>query len=423
MARILIYGLNYAPEPTGTGKYTGEMAAWLAARGHQVDAIAAPPHYPAWEVDPSYRTKGRHVEYLDGVRVWRVPLFVPRAEHAGARNRILMETSYTLNALRHWALILTRRRSYDAVIAITPPLQIGVFPALYRWLRGVPWTLHVQDLQVDAALRLELIRPGRMGRMLYAFESGLLRRASAVSTISEGMRRRIIAKGIEESRAWLVPNWSDLNFVRPLSRVNTFRRSLLGIGDDEVVLLYAGNMGEKQGLEIVLQVADRLRSETSVRFVMVGDGVARQRLVQRASELALPNVLFLPVQPRERLPEMLAAGDVHLVVQTREAADLVMPSKLTNILAAGRPAVATAAPGTALHEVVAGHGAGLVVPPEDAEALTEAVRSLVRVPALRAEMGRKAREYAEHYLDRDAILSRFESRLLQLITEERGIQR
>lgn len=418
MARILVYGVNYAPEPTGTGKYTGEMAAWLAARGHQVDVIAAPPHYPTWEVDPTYLAKGRHVEHLNGVRVWRAPLFVPRAEHAGARNRIWMETSYTLSAFRYWMPAITRRESYDVVIAVTPPLQIGVYPALYSLLRRIPWVLHVQDLQVDAALRLGLLRPGPMGRILYALESQLLRRASAVSTISDGMRQRIVAKGVQESRAWVVPNWADIKFVRPFSRLNAFRR-LLGIADDDVLILYAGNMGEKQGLELILQAADRLRSEPGVRLVMVGDGVARKRLMRLASEMSLSNVLCLPVQPLEQLPEMLAAGDVHLVVQKREAADLVMPSKLTNILAAGRPVVATAEPGTALYEVVAGHGVGSAVPPGDAVALTEAVRALIRAPALREQMGRKARDYAERHLDKDTILSHFERLLLQLIAEKR----
>ena len=410
---ILFYGLNYTPEPTGTGKYTGEMAAWLAARGHAVDVICGLPHYPQWKLDPAYADGRARVETLDGVRVLRAPHFVPSAQALGAGARIRLETSFTLSSARYWVPRFFRRDRPDLVIAVMPPMQVAVWPLLYAWLRRVPWVLHVQDLQVDAALRLGMLN-GAFGRLLYAIESFLLRRATRVSTITEAMRARVVAKGVSEERTWLVPNWADIAAIRPGPRDNAFRRAL-GVSEDAVVALYAGNMGEKQGLETVLQAAALCRDDPRLVFVMVGAGAARARLERRAAELELPNLRFLPLQPAERLNEMLAAGDIHLVIQRRDAADLVMPSKLTNILAAGRCCVATAEPGTALHEVVHGHKLGEVVPPDDGTALAAAVWRLAAEPARRTTCGNRARAYAQAYLDKERILAAFEERLRELV--------
>lgn len=409
---ILIHGLNYAPEPTGTGKYTAEMAEWLAARGHQVEVVCGLPHYPQWQLDPAYADGRARVEQRAGVRVMRAPHFVPSADALTAGARIRLETSFTLSSLRYWAGRFFRRRP-DVAIAVMPPMQDAVWPLWLGWLRRTPWVLHVQDLQVDAALRLNMLNIGRLGKLLYWVEGFLLRHATRVSTITEAMRARIVEKGAARERTWLFPNWSDIATIRPGPRDNAWRRAL-ALADNAVLVLYAGNMGEKQGLDAVLDVAAACRDDPRLAFVMVGAGGARPRLEQRAGELGLPNLRFLPVQPLAALPEMLAAGDIHLVVQKRDAADLVMPSKLTNILAAGRACVATADPDTALHSAVVDGGAGLAVAPGDHAALTEAVRRLAADPALRESCGQRARAYAERFLDRDRILLDFEQNLISL---------
>lgn len=410
--KILIYGLNYAPEPTGTGKYTGEMAAWLAGRGHDVEVICGMPHYPQWQLDPAYDGRAC-VEERDGVRVMRAPHFVPSASGLGARARIRLETGFTVSAARYWLRRFFRWRRPDVVIAVMPPMQIAVWPLLFGWFRRVAWVLHVQDLQVDAALRLNMLQIGKFGRMLYWIEGFLLRRATRVSTITESMRARLVEKGTKKDRTWMFPNWSDISSIKPGPRDNAFRRSL-GVADDTVIVIHAGNMGEKQGLDAVIDAASLCRDDARLLFLLVGDGAARPRLESRAAELALPNLRFLPVQPVEALGEMLAAGDIHLVVQRRDAADLVMPSKLTNILAAGRSCVATADARTALHDAVAGSEAGVAVPPGDPSALADAIRLLALDPARREACGRRAREYAEAHLGRDRILAAFEQQLISL---------
>lgn len=411
--KFLIYGLNYAPESTGIGKYTGGMSEWLASKRHNIVVICGMPHYPQWRLDSAYADGRSRTEENAGVRIQRASHHVPPADKLSALTRIRLETTFTLSAARYWLPRFFRHDKPDVVIAVTPPMQIGVWPLLYSWIRRVPWVLHVQDLQVDAALRLNMLKVGVLGRLLYGIEGFLLHRATCVSTITEAMRARIIAKGVSAERVWLYPNWADIVAISPGARGNSFRQSL-GIAEDTLLVLYAGNMGEKQGLEIVLQAAEHCRDDTRLLFLMVGDGGAKARLQKQAEAIGLPNVQFLPVQPLEHLNDMLAAGDIHLVVQKRDAADLVMPSKLTNILAAGRVCVATTDPGTALYDTVHEHETGRVVPPGDAVALTEAIRALADDPSLREACGHRARKYAERHLDKERILMAFEAQLQTL---------
>lgn len=415
---ILIYGLNYAPEPTGIGKYTGEMAEWLAAQGHEVEVICGLPHYPQWQVAADYEGFRFRSETRAGVRVHRARHYVPAADRLMARTRIFLETSFTWGAARFWLPRFFSRQKPDVVITVMPPMQIGVWPLLYNWVRGVPWVLHVQDLQLDAALRLGMLPGGALGRMLYRIEAFLLCHATRVSTITEAMRQRVIEKGVPPKHTWLFPNWADIEAVRPGPRENDFRKEF-NIDPETVLVLYAGGMGEKQGLELVLEAARRCADEPRLQFLMAGAGGAQSRLERQAAAMGLQNLRFLPVQPVERLAEMLAAGDIHLVVQRQNAADLVMPSKLTNIFAAGRPCVATADPGTALHDAVAGANTGLTTTPGDSAALAEAILRLARDPERRESCGYNARAYAERILDKNHILARFEEDLGSL---QRGVQ-
>jgi colanic acid biosynthesis glycosyl transferase WcaI len=407
--KILLYSINYAPEVTSTGKYTGEMGQWLAERGHEVRVVTAPPYYPAWQVGEGYSTREYRREHIRGMDISRCPLWVP-SQPTGTK-RLLHLMSFVASSLP----VMLRRAfwSPDVVVSVVPPLFAAPSAWLVARLCGVGLWLHIQDFELDAATGLGMLGKGRLSRVLQEIEEILLRSATRVSTITETMRRRAVQKGAMERNTRLFPNWSDVTFIRPMSRDNEVRHEF-GASLDDVLVMYAGNMGEKQGLELVLEAADRLRKRPRIRFVLVGDGAARRKLERTVKERTLDNVSFFPVQPLERLPRMLAAGDVHLVVQRREAADLVMPSKLTNILAAGRPAVATAEPGTALYDVIMDNDCGVTTAPGDVEELVAGIVALSENPPLREQLGRNARHYAEAYLDHDKILSRFESELRQL---------
>jgi colanic acid biosynthesis glycosyl transferase WcaI len=409
--KILIHGINYTPEILGAGKYTGEMGQWLATRGHQVRVVTAPPYYPAWRVEEGYSAREYRHERVTGVDVWRCPLWVP--DKPSGLKRLLHLASFAASSFP----VMLRQALWrpDVVVLIEPTL----FCAPSAWLAARLCTakrwLHIQDLELDAATGLGMLSIGHVRRALYGVERSLLRGAQRVSTITEAMRRRVMDKGVPERSTWLLPNWSDIEFVRPMQRDNEVRQAF-GAGPGDVLALYAGNMGEKQGLDLILDVADRLKEQRHIKFAMVGTGTTRDRLERTAASRGLANVRFFPAQPLERLPLMLAAGDVHLVVQRREAADLVMPSKLTNILAAGRPSVATADPGTALYAVLNNHDCGITTTPGNVQEVVASLVVLAEDSTMRERLGRNARRYAESHLDKEKILTLFETNMRELVS-------
>jgi colanic acid biosynthesis glycosyl transferase WcaI len=231
------------------------------------------------------------------------------------------------------------------------------------------------------------------------------------------MAARIRDKGVEPDRLHVLPNWADLDTIRPGRRDNEIRREL-GF-KSEVVALYAGNLGEKQGLETVLEAAALTRGNSGLKYLIAGEGAVRARLMAQAQNLGLENLSFLPLQSKERFGLLLAAADIHLVAQRQKASDLLMPSKLTNILAAGRPFIATALPETGLGQVTLESGAGLLVPPGNPAALAQTVLALAGDPQARKRLGDRARRYAEAFLGREEILARWED-LLNDLTENRA---
>lgn len=410
--RILIHSINYAPEITSTGKYVGEMGEWLVAQGHEVRVVTAPPYYPAWQVMEGYSALRYRRERIAGAEVWRCPTWVP-AKPSGTK-RLLHLASFAVGSFPAMLGQVTWR---PEVVMVTEPPVLCV-PSSWlvaRLCRAKMW-LHIMDFEFDVAVHLGMLRgsSGSVRRLLYHVERLLMQRADRISTISERMRYKILEKGISADRTRLFPNWSDIEFVRPLPQDDAVRQEF-GAGPNDVLVLHAGNMGEKQSLELVLDAAEQLKDRTEIKFALVGAGAARAKLEEIAEQRRLTNVRFFPVQPLERLPALLAAGDIHLVVQRREAADLVMPSKLTNILAAGKPSIATADPGTALHDIVHGYECGVTTSPGSVAELAASVVELADNPGMRQRLGWNARRYAESYLDKGELLRDFENSLKELV--------
>ena len=401
--RLLIYGLNHAPEPTGIGKFTGEMAAWLVARGHDVRVVTAPPYYPDWRIAEGYGGLSWRREEIAGVRVYRCPLYVP-ARPRGA-TRVIHLASFALSSfpVALWQALAFKP---EVLIAVAPALISAPGAWLAARLAGAKALLHIQDFEVDAAFALGIVSGGAMRRLALGLESWLLRRFDRVSSITPAMVQRLADKGVPAERRLLFPNWVDTREIHP---VESELRPTLGLPAGAVVALYAGNMGEKQGVETLAETAAALRG-TPVHLLLAGAGAARLRLEAVTSGMA--QVHWLPVQPAGRLNDLLNAADIHLLPQRADAADLVMPSKLAFMLASGRPVVAGAAAGTAVARAV--EGAGLVVPPGDGAAMAAAVDALAGDPARRLVLGEAARARALTDWDREAILGRFEEALSNL---------
>jgi colanic acid biosynthesis glycosyl transferase WcaI len=369
--------------------------------------VTAPPYYPEWRVGKGYTAWAWRRETFGAAQVVRCPLWVPAAVTPLAR--ILHLLSFAASSLVPCLWQAARFRP-DLIWAVEPTVVAAPAALLAARLCGARACLHVQDLEAEAACGLGLVQQPRLWRLLRHAYGWLVRRFDLVSTICTHMRARLRRFGVAEERLCLFPNWVDTDAIRPLAGPNRLRHEL-GLADRHVIALYAGSMGEKQGLEVLVEVAERLRARPEIRLVLCGAGGARSRLEHRIA--GCDNVTLLPLQPEARLNELLCAADIHLLPQRPEAATFALPSRLAGILASGRPLVAQADGGEL---AAATRRCGILVPPGDAAAMAEAVLELAADPARRARLGEVARQLAEDHLEREAILARYEQRLLWLVS-------
>jgi colanic acid biosynthesis glycosyl transferase WcaI len=395
--RILIYSANFAPEPTGVGKYSGEMAAWLVAEGHEVRVIAAPPYYPAWKIARDYRWPLFRRENFAGADVRRAPIWVPKSP--GGIKRTLHLLSFALTSFPLVMMQLPWRP--DVVLTVAPAFMCAPAGLLAASLTGAKSWLHLQDFEIDVAFRMGLLKGKLLQRLALRMESWILRRFDTVSTISSRMIERLLTKGVTPKRICYFPNWVDISRIGSLRSRERYRAEL-GIPQGAVVALFSGTLGGKQGLMVIPSAARLLESRADIVFVVCGDGVMKPGL--EAAGAGLSNFHLIPLQPQERLQELLGMADLHLMPQSPDAADLVLPSKLSGMLASGRPVVAACRSGTEIAEIV-GH-CGMVVAPDDALGLSNAVAALADDAALRRDLGRRARDIAEARFERDTTLRR-----------------
>jgi colanic acid biosynthesis glycosyl transferase WcaI len=403
--RILIQGIDYAPVQIGVGKYTSEMAEWLARQRHEVRVITAPPFYPDWRVAEDYSGWKYRREIVNKVDVRRCPIWV--SCQPGGLKRLLHLASFAVTSLPVMIHQIPWRP--NVIITIEPPLFCAPQAWLTARLSGAKAWLHVQDFEVDAAFNMGILPEGRLRKIVAILEQWLMSRFDCVSSISKRMVERLRAKGVSQFRCVFFPNWVDTEKIYPLHELSAMRIEL-GISDDEVVVLYSGNMNRKQGIEIMTDVAERLHSDKKILFVICGSGPARIGIEEAVQKKCLKNVRFLPLQPVERLNDLLNMADIHLLPQRHDVADIVMPSKLTGMMASGRPVIATAKLGTQLAKVL--NGCGLVVPPKDVSGLVEAIQLLAWDREKRNAMGRAARRYAEDNWDKEKVLTGFEKVLM-----------
>ncbi len=398
--KIILLSMNFAPELTGIGKYSGEMADELVRRGHEVVVVCAPPYYPKWDLARGYSNQAYTREQpKPGLTVMRCPVWLPK--RLGGLSRLLHLASFAASSFP----VLMR------LVAGRPALVFVVAPALFAapagWLTarlsGATAWLHVQDFEMDAAFELGLLKGAFIRKLVRAGERRLMGAFDRVSTISRRMLRQLDSKGVGVERRELLPNWVDIDQVVPGDRSPELRR-MLSIGDQQTVCLFSGTLNRKQGLAAVVDAARLLASRRDIVFVICGNGELRKSLEDASRDLA--NVRFLDLQPLARLNELLNMADVHLLPQLRGAADLVMPSKLGGMLASGRPVVAAAAPGTEIAAVV--EGCGVVTEPECAQGIADAVVELASDEERRLRLGVAARDYAHRNFATGAVFDRLD---------------
>jgi len=409
--RIMFMAQCYAPEDVSAAVLITELATDLVRRGHEVTFITGAPNYPHGCVFPGYRNRAYQVEWLDGVRVVRTWSHISPSKALWPR--LLHYGTYSASAF-YGGLFAGRP---DIVVSYSPPLPLGLSAWLLSRLWRIPWVLELEDLYPDAAVAAGVLRNRRLIGFFSAMERFLYRHATHISVISESFRRNLERKGVPSRKITLIPVWADPEIVRPLPKENDFRQKL-GLSG-KFVVMYAGNLGLTSCLEDVLGAAAELATEQpgdedGIHFVLIGEGVKKDDLEAAAREARLTNVMFLPYQPREVFPEMLAAADVGLVTLNASSASSSLPSKVFNVMASARPILAVAPADSDLAQLVESAACGVVVPPGHPKLLAAVLQGLRGQGAGLAEMGQNGRVQLESRYSRASCVDAYEDMLAEL---------
>lgn len=362
---VVVYAMNYAPETAGVGKYTGEIAEYLAAEGMDVTVVTTPPHYPGWAVQPGYRN-GFSATAEGRITVLRAPLMLRRKMRGIWRLLAPLSFALTSAPVVFWQIL---RRRPATVFCVEPTLFAAPVAQLAARLIGARTVLHVHDMEVDAAFAVGHLNSRPWLKALgHVFERVVLGRFDRLITISNRMAEGLVLKGVPDAKVSVVRNWVDLGQFHPMEDISPYRAEL-GFRPEDFVVLYSGSIGAKQGLNVLLDAAEHLEDEQHIHFVVAGDGPQKPELEARYGHLA--NVRFLPFQPYARLNALLNMPDLHVLPQDRSTADLALPSKLGGMLASGKPVLVTADEGTELAQFV--EGAVYLTPPNDPESLAACI--------------------------------------------------
>lgn len=387
--RVVVWGINYAPEFTGIAPHTVALCEFLHARGHDVEMVTTFSYYPTWKKLPEDEGRLYRTDLINGVPVHRCWHFVP--PQVSALKRILHEASFiATSTLRQ--LVLKRP---DVYVAVSPPLLLGAASWLVGAIKGAPFIFHVQDMQPDAAVGLGMLREGWFIKALYGLEAFAYRSAARVSGITQGMLVKFRRKGVPEHKLVYFPNAIALAGAESSPPRGAFR-SKNGFRADEFLAVYAGNLGVKQGLDVLTAAAQLLR-DARIRIVICGDGAQRDVLAEQIRTLQLPNVSLLPLQAGDNYRSLLADADLCFITQQSGSGNSFFPSKLLGLLAQSKPVITVADPESELAEAAVAGGFGMNIPPGRPEELAQVLDTIAADPARLQRYGAAGRVYVQQF--------------------------
>jgi putative colanic acid biosynthesis glycosyltransferase WcaI len=396
--RVIVWGINYAPEFTGIAPHSVALCEFLRGQGHDVEMLTSFPYYPTWRKRAEDRGHLYRTDVVNGVLVHRCWHFVP--SRVSALKRILHEGSFVFTSTLR-TLFLSRP---DVFVVVSPPLLLGVAGWLVGKIKRAPFVFHVQDMQPDAAVGLGMLKANWFTRALYGLEAFAYRHAARVSGITHGMLTAFKGKGVAESKLIYFPNAINLGNDEVPARRGRFRERH-GFAEDDFLAVYAGNLGVKQGLEVLLETAALLQ-EQSIRFLVCGDGAQRDVLAAQATEMRLPNFTMLPLQAGPDYRALLVDADLCFITQQAGAGNSFFPSKLLGLLAESKPVVTVAAPECELALSLREGRFGVNVPPGQPRELAAVLDALAKDPERLAQYGAAGRRYVEQF-EKGRVLGNF----------------
>ncbi|WP_419850636.1 glycosyltransferase family 4 protein [Candidatus Poriferisocius sp.] len=410
---ILVLCPHYAPDTAPTGEVMTAICQQWTARGHRVEIVTSLPWYRDHAVANGWtgRLVRTQQEPWGRIRRWH-----PFPSNKG---RLVARAAgfAGFTALAGTDAVVAAGRC-DVVFAMSPPITLGAAGWAAAWRGRAPLVFNVQDVFPDAAVEAGVMRNARVAAAASRLERWMYRRAAAVTVLSEGMAVNVRAKldsGVDPAKVVVIPNTADASRISPADRRNPYRAQLGLDSADSTVVMYAGNLGHSQPLELVVAAAERFADQgrADVQFVVNGDGVARSTVAAAAERLN--NLHLVGWQPPERLEEVLAAADLHLVLLRAGLGASSVPSKVYSVMAAGRPVLASVDRGSEVERLLAVSGAGRTVDPDDADAFCSALAEMVADPEALVEMGRRGRAFAEQAAGPREVADRYLDLFLDLV--------
>jgi colanic acid biosynthesis glycosyl transferase WcaI len=413
VSRVLILTLVFPPDNVSTAQLMADLALDLQRAGHSVEVLTTLPHYNRDEVAVLKQPMQRAWFGLlwrsnfCGIGVYHV--WMPKK----GRNKIYRILTWIGFHLIGTVAGLTKVRSPDVILSPSPPLTIGLAAWFLAFWQKARYIYNVQELYPDVAINLGALKNRWIIELLYRMERFVYRKSAAVTVISPRMRTRVLEKGISAEKVLLIPNFVDVDGFVPATKNNEF--SLRHHLQAKFVVIYAGNMGVPQHLEVLLAAASQLRDERDIRILLMGNGSERERLERLAEELRLENVQILPQQPYAVMPEAYAASDLAYVPQALGTSNDGIPSKVYRILASGRPVLACTDQDSDLARLIEEASAGVVVTAGTPNAIAEAIRSAADDPSTCRVWGANGRAHVVQNYRRDLVSASY-SRLVTQVS-------
>jgi colanic acid biosynthesis glycosyl transferase WcaI len=407
--KILVSSINFYPDHSGIAVYATDLPVYFAEQGHEVSMVTGFAYYPKWEKRPEDRRRLFGRDQYKGVKLLRGYLYVPK--RVSTFKRIIHELSFVLFA----SINFIRAGRQDCIVILSPPLLLGLVGVVFKRLWGAQLVFHIQDLQPDAALSLGMVKPGLLIRILQRTELFIYKHSTWVATITRGMLERLLEKGVPQEKLGLYYNWINVEATSSKYCPGRFVAKHPEI-KGKYLVAYAGNLGIKQGVDVLVNAAELLQNDPRFHFFIIGDGADRLRLIEIANAKRLHNLTFLPFLSSNEYIDMLCDVQVLLVSQKEKTGNVFFPSKLLGIMAMGKPLVISADLGSELAITVSNEKFGIVVPAGDATGVSDGIRRLASDLQLCETLGRRGREVVESW-DRNIVLGDFLKRINSVFSQ------
>jgi putative colanic acid biosynthesis glycosyltransferase WcaI len=388
--RVVVWSINYAPEVTGISPHNVALCEFLQRQGHDVEMLTTFAYYPAWRKRPEDKDQLYRTDIINKVPIHRCWHYVP--ERVSAWKRIIHEGTFILTSTLRGLFL----RRPDIFVVVSPPLLLGMAAWCLTRIKRAPFVFHVQDLQPDAAVGLGMLRQGWFVRTLYWLERFAYTHATRVSGISDEIVEAFRRKGVPEEKLILFPNTVALPAPDQLPERGQFR-SKNGFAPEDFLVVYAGNLGVKQGLDILIDAGALLREYPQIRILLCGDGAERVALEKTVAAQGLTNISMLPLKLGRDYQELLADADLSLITQQSGSGNSFFPSKLLVTLAHSSPVLTVADEESALARAVHKGGFGVNVLPGNALAVADAFIGLASRRAELSSWGAAGREYVKQF--------------------------